>query len=381
MPSDVGQYQGLMNALLAQQPPQLSYLARDWPEIDQWRLEGRGKLLELLAFRPEPSPLDARSHGKRRLAGRDADLELEEVSWSLGYGPRAHAWVLRPAGTTGRLPGVLALHDHGGFKWFGKEKIASDGRDYPLTAEHKQRAYGGLSWANELARQGFVVLVHDVFPFGTRRVEMGELTPRLRQKLEGLAPNSPEFIRAYNTFASDHEHLLAKTFFTVGSTWPGVFAYEDRRAVDYLVSRGDVDAGRIGCGGLSGGGLRTVLLAGTEPRIHAAVCVGFMSTWQDFARDRVFTHTWMLYIPHCARFLDFPDIAALHGPRPLMVQYDEEDPLYSLQGQRDADRRLRAIYKKMKAEERYEGRFYPGPHKFDAPMQAEAWAFLKRHLT
>src|SRR5262249_38540667 len=54
----------------------------------------------------------------------------EAVSWSVGYGPRTEAWVLKPAHASGPLPGVLALHDHGGFKFFGKEKIA-DGRTAP----------------------------------------------------------------------------------------------------------------------------------------------------------------------------------------------------------------------------------------------------------
>jgi dienelactone hydrolase len=150
--------------------------------------------------------------------------------------------------------------------------------------------------------------------------------------------------------------------------------------VDYLLTRGDVDPSRIGCGGLSGGGLRTVLLAATDARIQAAACVGFMSTWQDFLHDRVYTHTWMLYLPGCARSFDFPDLLGLHGPKPALVQYDEDDPLYTLEGQRDADQRLRAIYEKMGAPERYRGSFYPGPHKFDRAMQAEAFAFFQETL-
>jgi hypothetical protein len=52
----------------------------------------------------------------------------EEVSWWVGYGPRTQAWLLRPADASGPLPGVLALHGHDGFAYFGKEKIA-DGPD------------------------------------------------------------------------------------------------------------------------------------------------------------------------------------------------------------------------------------------------------------
>lgn len=379
MPSDVGVYQQLLDRTLASQGARLSYLARDWPEINQWRVRARGKLLALLAFHPEPAPLDARLERRIQRNG----LVIEEVSWNVGYGPRCHAWVLKPesAPVAARLPAVLALHDHGGFKYYGKEKIAEADHAFPLTPEHRDRAYGGIAWANALAKEGFLVLVHDVFAFGSRAVPVESLSVRYRQRFADLNPGTPQYIQAYNAFAAEHEHILAKSFFTAGTTWPGIFAYEDRRAVDYLLTRADVDPDRIGCGGLSGGGLRTTLLAGTDERIRAAVCVGFMSTWEDFLRDRVFTHTWMLYIPHCARWLDFPDILSLHGPRPALVQYDADDPLYTLQGQKEADARLRATYQKMGAAERYTGTFYPGPHKFDAPMQREAFTFWKRWLS
>lgn len=376
MASDVGVYQELIDRVMAQQPAELSYLARDWPELSTWRALARGKLLELLAFQPAPAPLSA--HLERRLA-RDG-LTIEEVSWEVGYGPRCRAWVLKPEGARGRLPAVLALHDHGGFKYYGKEKIAVADHAFPLTEEHRADAYGGVAWANALAREGFLVLVHDTFAFGSRAVPVESLSPRLKARFANLAPGTPEHIRAYNAFAADHETILAKSLFTAGTTWPGVYAYEDRRAIDYLLTRDDVDPDRIGCGGLSGGGLRTVMLAGTDERVRAAVCVGFMSTWAEFIQDRVHTHTWMLYLPHLPKYLDFPDILSLHGPKPLLVQYDTEDPLYTLKGQQDADARLRAVYAKMGAAERYTGSFYPGPHKFDAPMQREAFAFFRRWL-
>ncbi len=376
MQSDVGVYREMMHQVLAQQGATLAYLARDWPEPDQWRALARGKLLELLAFTPRPAPLQARAD---RQLSHDG-LRIEEVSWEVGYGPRCQAWVLKPEGATGRLPAVLALHDHGGFKYYGKEKIAATDHAFPLTPEHRASAYGGVPWANALAKAGFLVLVHDAFAFGSRAVPVESLSERYQRRFVGLKPHTPEYIRAYNAFAAEHETILAKSLFTAGTTWPGVFAYEDRRAVDYLLTRPDADPARIGCGGLSGGGLRTVLLAGTDDRIRAACAVGFMSTWEDFLHDRVFTHTWMLYIPHCARYLDFPDILALHGPKPTLVQYDEDDPLYSLQGQRDADRRLSATFAKLGAPERYRGTFYPGPHKFDQPMQKEAFEFFKQSL-
>src|SRR5687767_1084713 len=122
MAGDLGVYREILDQVLAQQGATLSYLARDWPELDQWRALARGKLLGLLAFSPPSRPLDAR---QERSVVRDG-VQIETVSWEVGYGPRCQAWVLKPQGATGRLPAVLALHDHGGFKYYGKEKIAED---------------------------------------------------------------------------------------------------------------------------------------------------------------------------------------------------------------------------------------------------------------
>ena len=72
------------------------------------------------------------------------------------------------------------------------------------------------------------------------------------------------------------------------------YGYEDRRAVDYLLTRPEVDEQRLGCGGLSGGGLRTIFLSGLDDRIKCAVCVGFMSTNKEVVAHRITEHTWML---------------------------------------------------------------------------------------
>jgi len=55
----------------------------------------------------------------------------EELSYSVGYGPRTWAWLLKPADAAGPLPGVLALHGHDGFKYYGKEKIADGPKPTP----------------------------------------------------------------------------------------------------------------------------------------------------------------------------------------------------------------------------------------------------------
>ena len=91
--------------------------------------------------------------------------------------------------------------------------------------------------------------------------------------------------------------MIAKSLFSAGMTWPGVFVYDDQRALDYLASRPDVDPTRLGCAGLSGGGLRTVMLTGADERIRCSCCVGMMTTWRDYLLNKCFTHTWMCYVP------------------------------------------------------------------------------------
>jgi dienelactone hydrolase len=309
-------------------------------------------------------------------------LEIEHLSWKLPYGPPTEAIFLKPAGARERLPAVLGLHDHGGNKYFGWRKIAQIGNElHPMMKRHRDLYYGGVSWANELARRGFAVLVHDAFAFASRRVRVADLPPVVRHDLEEVNPESEEEIEAYNKFASDHEHLLAKSLFCAGTTWPGVFTAEDQRALDYLCSRPDVDPGRVGCAGLSGGGLRTVYLAGLDDRIRCACCVGMMTTWRDYLLNKCYTHTWMIYIPSIALDLDYPEILGLRVPLATLVQNDTEDQLFTMGEMRRADSILGEVYLIAGAADRYKCSFYAGPHKFDREMQAEAFAWLERWLS
>ena len=250
---------------------------------------------------------------------------------------------------------------------------------------HQKDDYDGRAWANDLAKRGYVVLVHDGFAFGSRRVlfdDMSEI-PWGGSSTKGMSDENPEDsdnIAAYNKWASAHEHVMAKSLFCAGTTWPGVFLAEDQRALDVLASRDDVDAERLGCAGLSGGGLRTVYLGGLDHRIKCAVCVGFMSTWNDFLLNKSYTHTWMTYAPLLPKHLDFPEILGLRVPLPTMTMNNNEDELYTLPEMKKASNILREVFAKANASDRYEGRFYPGEHKFDKQMQLDAFAWFDRWL-
>ena len=311
----------------------------------------------------------------------------ELVSWWVGYGPRTQAWVLKPVNAQGRLPGVMALHDHGGFKFYGKEKIADGPVPAPPVIEaFRAGAYGGRAWANALAREGFVVLVSDTFLWGSRRFPLETMPEHDRQSaalLLGARPAddpAPAEVALYNTAAGFHEHLVEKYCALLGTTLSALIGYEDRVAINYLAARPDVLPDHLGSMGLSGGGLRTVLLQATSDRVAAAVVVGLMSTYAGILDHNVASHTWMLYPSTWPRYGDWPDLAACRAPSPLMVQYDLDDELFTVEGMRAADRRLAAHYAGVGQPDNYVGRFYPGPHKLDLEMQADAFGWLKERL-
>jgi dienelactone hydrolase len=358
-------------------PPELSFRRADNRDASAWKAMARAKYLELLRQPARSGTPVASLQHRFEYDG----LEIEHLNWQLPYGPATEALLLKPKGARGKLPAVLALHDHGGNKYLGLRKITriSD-EQHPMVVAHQQRYYGGAAWANELAKRGYAVLVHDAFLFGSRRIRWSDVPAQIRNQAVEANPEDPEEIAKYNQFAAAHEHVVAKSLFSAGLTWPGVFVNDDQRALDYLASRPEVDATRLGCAGLSGGGLRTVMLTGAEERIRCAVCVGMMCTWKDYALHKSYTHTWMCYLPGLPPLLEYAEVLGLAVPNPVLVLNNRQDGLFTLGEMERADRILRAVYEKAGAGQRYRGSFHDGPHKFDAAMQAEAFAWFDRWL-
>jgi dienelactone hydrolase len=283
----------------------------------------------------------------------------------------------------------LALHGHDGFKYYGKEKIA-DGPEPPppVVAALRASHYEGRAFANDLAREGFVVLVPDVFGWGSRRFPLHEM-PALLQDLgeatAGMAPPDsvagqvPEDVARYNAAAWHHEPVLEKYCNLLGTTLAAVVAYEDRIALSYLRARTDT-TDRTGSVGLSGGGCRSALLRATSPQLTAAVVVGMMCSYDALLDHNVIDHTWMLLPAGFAAHADWPDLAACQVPAPLLVQYNRDDDLFPLPGAEAAHQRIAAHYAVAGAADGYTGKFYNGPHKFDRTMQRDAFAWLRAQL-
>ncbi len=375
--SVIGPYGKWAAGLVGEKVPSLSFRRSEWTELESWRKAASGRLVERLGIPDLGGMPEVKVNKQYTYDG----LDVEELSWQLPYGRPTQAILLKPQNAKGPLPGIMAFHDHGGNKYFGKRKItATSGKRHPLIVEHQTEYYSNRAWANEIAKRGYVVLVSDAFPFASRRVMMQDVPQRQRQGLDDSDPENPENIAKYNAWAGDHESIMAKSLYCAGTSWPAVFMAEDRKALDILCARDDVDESRIGCGGLSGGGMRTVFTGGLDPRIKCAVCVGFMTTWRDFLLNKSYTHTWMTYVPMLPHELDFPEILGLRVPLPTLVLNDSEDSLYTMPEMTRADKILQDVYDKAGAGESYRCSFYPGDHKFDAPMQAEAFDWFDKWL-
>jgi len=373
----IGPYGKWAASLIEKQLPSLSFRRKEYSNLEKWRTAARQRLVERLAIPDIGGLPEVKVKKQYNYDG----LHIEELTWQLPYGRPTEGILLKPQNAQGRLPGILAFHDHGAQKYFGTKKITRTGEEqHPVMKEHQEEYYENAAWANEAAKRGYVVLVSDAFPFASRRVLLKDVPEHLRAGLNDANPDDPRNIKAYNDWAADHEHIMAKSLFSAGTTWPGVFFAEDRKALDILCARPDVDASRIGCGGLSGGGMRTVFMGGLDPRIKCAVCVGFMTTWKEFVLDKSFTHTWMTYVPVLPNELDFPEILGLRVPLPTLVLNDEQDGLYTLPEMKRADNILREVFKKARAEDKYACSYYPGPHKFDRKMQNEAFNWFDKWL-
>jgi len=375
--SIIGVYGPWATGLIQSELPRLSYRRDEFKDIREWQETARKSLADRLAV----PHLGATPKVTVKEQFTYDGLQVEKVSWQLPYGRPTEAVILKPANAKGPLPGILAFHDHGMDKFHGHVKLIRTSANLdPLMDAHQKEYYSDRGWANEIAKRGYVVMISDAFDFASRRVKLSDVPLDMRNGLDFLNEDDPENIKVYNIWAAEHEHVMAKSLFSAGLTWPGVFFAEDQKALDILCERDDVDAGRIGCAGLSGGGVRTHYMAAMDPRIKCAVPVGFTTTWKDMVMYKSFTHTWMAFTPLVASDLDFPEIIGIRVPMPILVLNNTDDPLFTLSEMKVADNILRDVYKKANAQDHYKCSFYPGVHKFEKDMQEEAFDWFDKWL-
>jgi dienelactone hydrolase len=372
--SDVGSLFPFIQSQVVKADFPLSFLNAKFYSYNAWKPQARGKLLELLHYGPavcEPQPeiIERVDQG---------EYVREKLYFNTTPELRVPAYLLIPKQGKLPAPAIVALHDHGGFYLWGKEKLVEAENEHPVVRDFKKQYYAGKSIANELVRQGYVVLVSDMFYWGERRMLLDDDPPDWRERPKDITAAR---IAAFNQRAGQSEQLVGRTIFAAGFTWAGVMFWDDVRSVDYLVTRPEVDKNRIGCVGLSVGGLRSCHLAALDDRIKAAVVVGWMASFPSQLRRHIrntIGHTKL--VPGLYRYMDYPDVASLAIPSALLVINGSRDGLFNLDGVHASFEKLTACYKKAGVADRFRGRLYDGPHEFNAEMQSEAWEWLRRWI-
>ncbi|MDT0193963.1 acetylxylan esterase [Arthrobacter sp. AB6] len=324
-----------------------------------------------------PSP-DVTVHGEETHDG----VTTSQLGWQLGFGPRSTGWLIRPAGASGPVPGILALHCHGGNKFGGADRLVELPESHPSAENARASHYDGRALATDLARAGFAVLAHDTFGWGSRRFDLSVPPWRTAAALEarqaqwrqdGVVPSGAD---VYNAAAGFHEETLARTAGLLGTSLAGMVAHDDLAALEILAALPDVDQERLGCIGFSGGGGRSLALAVLSHRIKSYVVTCMMTTFQALLPAYLDAHSWLLQTPGLWRLGDWPELTARAGASRLLVQYALADQLFPEDGMRGAHRILESLH----SPESYTGSFWPGGHIFTAGMQREAIDFLSASL-
>jgi dienelactone hydrolase len=369
--SHIGSIYPFVAAQAAQRTFPMSYLNARFKDVAAWKQEARRKVLDLLLYAPErvdpqPETLERVDCG---------DFWRERVTFRTTPEIRVPAFVLVPKNAKLPAPGIVALHDHGGFYLWGKEKLTKLPDENPALTEFKEQSYGGLSIADELARQGYVVVVIDMFYWGERRMVLDDDPAAWKER---PATISAQEVRAFNQRSGQNEQLLGRELFLAGLTWAGVMFWDDIRTVDYLRTRPEVDPKRIGCVGLSVGAFRSAHLAALDERIKAAVVVCWMCAYLPLLKDHmVHTVGHTKLVPGLTRWLDLPDVAAMAIPSHLLVINGRQDGLFTVAGMEEAQQKLADCYKKAGVPDHFRAHMYDTPHQFNREMQAEAWEWLR----
>lgn len=212
------------------------------------------------------------------------------------------AYFVKPANTTSRLPAILFNHSHGGNYEIGKRELL-DGREYMAAP----------SYAEDLTRHGYAVLCIDHWAFGERR--------------------------------GPTESSLFKQMLWEGQVLWGMMVYDSLKAVDYLISRDDVDPRRIGTLGMSMGSTMAWWLAALDERIKVCVDLCCLTDFQSLIdTGQLDAHGVYYYVPRLLKHFTTAQINSLIAPRPHLSLAGTRDILTPTAGLDRIDVELRRVY-------------------------------------
>ena len=263
---------------------------------------------------------------------------LEKLVLDLNGIEAVPAYFVKPQQGDGPFPVILYNHAHGGNYVLGKDELIA-GRD----------ALQDPPYAEALTANGYAALCIDTWLFGERRGRT--------------------------------ESELFKEMLWQGRVLWGGMIYDSLRAVDYLVSRPDVDAARIGTLGISLGSTMAWWTAALDPRIKVCVDLCCLTDFQALIEARGLDgHGLYYYVPSLLKHFTTAQINALIAPRAHLGLAGNYDALTPPAGLDRIDRELRQAYADAGAPDAWELKRYEIGHFETAQMRAEVMAYLGRWL-
>ena len=301
----------------------------------------REHLLECLGGPwPEPSPLNAAIVAVTRENG----YRVEAVEYEAEPGDRVPAILLVPdrASAESPAPAIAVWHQHGGQWHLGKSEAAG------LAGDSMYHV------GPTLARDGYVVLCPDALAFEARRHPF----------LEG----------------GDYERFEFLRYVVSGQCMAWKNILDMRRGIDFLVSRPEVDSERVGCFGHSMGSTHTWLVGPWEPRLKCFVGNCCLPTYGAIERKGLL-HCFPNFIPGLRQYGDTPDIAALIAPRPLLLNFGEEDEGSPVEEVREGIETIEKAYRQANASKNFLHAIEPGVgHALTPTMWQRTREWFSRHL-
>ncbi|MBI1177849.1 prolyl oligopeptidase family serine peptidase [bacterium] len=296
--------------------------------------EYRRELREMLGLDPWPerTPLNPVVTGTID----HGDFKVEKLYFQSMPGLYVTANLYLPETITNRLPAILYVCGHGPSK---KNGVSYGNK---VTYQH----HG--AW---FARQGYVCLLIDT-------IQLGEI--------EGIH---------HGTYREGMWWWNSR-----GYTPAGVEAWNSIRAIDYLQTRPEVDPERIGMTGRSGGGAYTWWTAAIDERVKVAAPVAGITDLHNHVVDgTVEGHCDCMFMVNTYRW-DYPQVAALVAPRPLMIGNTDRDTIFPLDGVERVHRQVARIYKLLNAETNLTVLITEGPHHDSQELRVPVMHWFNRFL-
>ncbi len=328
----------------------MSWLSGNYRDFDGWRKTAREKVRECMLAHPPDAPF-----APKVIAEEDrGSYTARRIEFNITGDSRVVGYMLTPK-STGPHPAVLLLHDHGARFDIGKEKVIKPfGCPQEKLASAEQwvnECYGGRFIGDELAKRGYVCFATDMLNWSDR----------------GGA-------------GYDGQQALAANLFHLGASWAGLIGYEDLRAAEFLATRPEVDSKRVAAMGLSVGSYRTWRLAALSDHIAAGAAICWMATVKGLMvpgnNQTSGQSAYTMVHPGLHNYLDYPDVASIACPKPMLFYNGTKDSLFPVTCVNDAYAKMRRVWESQNAGDKLVTKLWEVPHRFTLEMQEEAFDWL-----